>query len=158
MIAELIPIYRDFRCVASLNCARPPEKRRNAFGLIKRKRAIVVSHSSSSRICVFSIGVPGIGCNKLRGMDKIPSFCKKQAISIRSSIVSPMPIIPPQQMRKPIPGRYGWFPSSARSYAWNKVDGNRKGRSRYCSDNSPLRYRKAIGVGSGLAIPWRHSI
>ena len=34
-------------------------------------------------------------------MDKIPSFCKKQAISIRSSIVSPMPIIPPQQMRKP---------------------------------------------------------
>ena len=21
------------------------------------------------------------------------------------------------------PGRYGWFPSSARSYAWNKVDG-----------------------------------
>ena len=56
------------------------------------------------------------------------------------------------------PGRYGWFPSSARSYAWNKVDGNRKGRSRYCSDNSPLRYRKAIGVGSGLAIPWRHSI
>ena len=149
MIAELIPIYRDFRCVASLNCARPPEKRRNAFGLIRRKRAIVVSHSSSCKIRICSIGVPGIGCNKLRGMDKIPSFRRKQAISIRSFIVSPIPIIPPQQIRKPISRAVCMVSISVRLYAWNRADGNRKGQSRYCSDSSPLRYRKAIGVGSG---------
>ena len=40
----------------------PPAKRRNAVGLIKRNKAMVVRISTSARRSIFSNGVPGIYC------------------------------------------------------------------------------------------------
>ena len=42
--------------------------------LMKRNRAIVVRNSSSVSGCAFSNGVPGIGCRRFSGIERILSF------------------------------------------------------------------------------------
>ena len=89
-------------CMASgVSCERPPAKRRKAVGLIKRNRATVLRISSSLKGFSPSNGVPGIGLNKLMGIDCTFSSASVKANSIRCSIVSPIPIIPPQQISIP---------------------------------------------------------
>ena len=45
--------------------------------------------------------VPGIGIKALMGMDSMPSSARERAMSRRSSHVSPMPMMPPEQTQKP---------------------------------------------------------
>ena len=94
-MAELIPIYNAFFTASTLICERPPAKRRKAVGLIKRNKAMVVRISASARRSIFSNGVPGIGCNRFIGIDCTSNSLSVKANSIRCSIVSPMPMIPP---------------------------------------------------------------
>lgn len=52
-MAELIPIYNAFFTASTLISERPPAKRRNAVGLIKRNKAMVVRISTSARRSIF---------------------------------------------------------------------------------------------------------
>ena len=54
-----------------------------------------------------SNGVPGIGLKALMGM-KSPSWEKLSAMSIRSSQVSPIPMMPPEQTSSPLFAPNGW--------------------------------------------------
>ena len=83
------------------NCERPPAKRRWAVGLMKRKRAMVrrISSSVSGGWC--SSGVPGIGLSRLMGMEVTFRWARVKANSMRCSMVSPMPMMPPQQISIP---------------------------------------------------------
>ena len=46
-------------------------------------------------------GVPGMGRRMFSGMEPIPSAARSNAMSIRSSQVSPMPMMPPEQTESP---------------------------------------------------------
>ncbi len=62
---------------------------------------MVVRISSSPKAAVPSNGVPGMGFNIFIGIDFIFSSRKVIARSIRSSIDSPIPMIPPEQTSIP---------------------------------------------------------
>lgn len=100
-MAELIPMYNALLIASEDSCERPPAKRRKAVGLMKRNKAIVLRTFSSLKGFSFSNGVPGIGLSRLIGMDWTFSAFSVKANSIRCSIVSPMPMIPPQQISIP---------------------------------------------------------
>ena len=68
---------------------------------MKRNRATVTNTSSSVSGGRFSSGVPGMGLSRLMGMDCTPSSFRVKANSMRCSIVSPMPMMPPLQMSMP---------------------------------------------------------
>ena len=68
-MAELMPMCSACFTASLLSCERPPAKRRKAVGLMKRKRAMVVSISSSLSGACRSSGVPGMGLRRLMGMD-----------------------------------------------------------------------------------------
>ena len=48
-----------------------------------------------------SSGVPGMGMRALMGMESISSSARLTAMSSRSSQVSPMPMMPPEQAHMP---------------------------------------------------------
>ena len=84
-----------------VSSARPAARRMLASGLMYRKKAMVLKISSSVSCGWFSRGVPGIGIRALIGMESIPSSARLTAISSRSSQVSPIPMIPPEQAHIP---------------------------------------------------------
>ena len=73
----------------------PPASLMEADGRIKRYMATILFISSSLSLGTFSYGVPGIGFSMLIGTLLIPNSFRANAISIRSSSVSPSPIMPP---------------------------------------------------------------
>ena len=104
-MAELIPARMASSSIWAIN-ARPPAKRRKASGLMNRKTATVVSTSSSASGAAPSNGVPGIGFYTFIGIDFTPSSRTVSAKFTRSSIVSPIPMIPPEQTS--IPSSIAW--------------------------------------------------
>ena len=66
-MAELMPMCSACFTASLLSCERPPAKRRKAVGLMKRKRAMVVSISSSLSGACRSSGVPGSGAQEVDG-------------------------------------------------------------------------------------------
>ena len=58
-----------------------------------------ISSSVSRGMC--SSGVPGMGIRALMGMESMPSSARLTAMSSRSSQVSPMPMMPPEQAHMP---------------------------------------------------------
>ena len=80
---------------------RPAARRIFAVGLMKRKMAIVRRMSSGGRLSRPSMPVPGIGIKEFTGIDSMPSSERLIAMSMRSSHVSPMPMMPPEQTQKP---------------------------------------------------------
>ncbi len=85
----------------SLNRARPAAIRISAEGLINLNMATVRRISASVSFLFDSKGVPGIGIRALMGMEEIPRVDSVTAISIRSSQVSPIPMIPPEHTVNP---------------------------------------------------------
>ena len=102
-MAELIPTYSARSTVSSLNCERPPAKRRKAVGFTMRNIATVRSTSSAVSGFACSNGVPLMGCNRFNGMDCTSSSRKVSASSTRWAGVSPMPMMPP--LHTSIPAR-----------------------------------------------------
>jgi len=100
-MAALMPAPMASSSICAINFL-PPAKRKYALGWINRKTAIVVRTSSSERGGMFSKGVPGMGLNTFNGMEVIPKSRNNNAMSIRSCMLSPMPIIPPEQTSMPI--------------------------------------------------------
>ena len=100
-MAELMPMCSACFTASLLSCERPPAKRRKAVGLMKRKRAMVVSISSSLSGACRSSGVPGMGLRRLMGMDCTSSSRSVKANSMRCSMLSPIPMMPPLQMSMP---------------------------------------------------------
>ena len=80
---------------------RPAARRMLASGLMKRKKAMVRRISSPDSSFLPSKGVPGMGIKALMGIDSMPSSERLRAISKRSSQVSPMPMMPPEQTQRP---------------------------------------------------------
>ena len=80
---------------------RPAARRIFASGLMKRNIAIVRKISSSVRGLFCANGVPGIDMSALIGIERTFSSESESAMSILSSKVSPMPMIPPEQTQKP---------------------------------------------------------
>ena len=100
VIVALAPLWNAF-LPFSLRSFRPAARRIFAWGLMKRNIAIVRKISSSVRGVFFSNGVPGIAMRALIGIERIFSSESERAISILSSKLSPMPMIPPEQTQKP---------------------------------------------------------
>ena len=80
---------------------RPPASRSAAPGSRKRKTATVRSSSSGGSTGRSSKGVPLMGLSRLTGTERTPSSRSSIARSTRSSIVSPMPMIPPLHTSSP---------------------------------------------------------
>ena len=75
--------------------------RMTASGLMRRNRATVVSTSSTDSGANSARGVPGMGVRMLIGIEVTSSSRSSRAMSIRSVICSPMPMMPPEQSVMP---------------------------------------------------------
>ena len=75
--------------------------RMTASGLMKRNRATVVRTSSTDSGANSARGVPGMGVRILIGIDLTSSSRSSKAMSMRSVICSPMPMMPPEQSVMP---------------------------------------------------------
>ena len=100
VIVALHPLSKAFLPLSDRSFL-PAARRMFASGLMKRNIAIVRRISSSDKGAFFSNGVPGIAMSALMGIDLILSSESETAMSILSSNVSPMPIIPPEQTQSP---------------------------------------------------------
>ena len=100
VIVALAPLWNAF-LPFSLRSFRPAARRIFAWGLMKRNIAIVRKISSSLRGLFCANGVPGIAISAFIGIERILSSERESAMSILSSKVSPMPMIPPEQTQRP---------------------------------------------------------
>ena len=98
-IRAFMPLLNAFSTMSDI-MRRPPAKRMNASGFMKRNTAIVRRTSSRLIGAAFSNLVPFIGLSMLTGMDFTPCLRSSSAISMRSSAVSPMPMMPPEHIFK----------------------------------------------------------
>ena len=89
------------RAVSSDRRARPPAKRRGVRGLARRRMAIESRMRASSRKGRSPSGVPGMGWRMLTGIDAGAISASAKASSMSCSSVSPMPMMPPQQISRP---------------------------------------------------------
>ena len=95
----------------------PAAMRTKPSGMMNRTRATMRSCSSSPRGVMSAYGVPGMGVRKLTGMDLMPSAAMSMYMSIRSSMVSPSPMMPPLQTSSPASSAH-LMVCSLSSYVW----------------------------------------
>ena len=88
-------------CVSLDNLARPPANRMNVRGSMNLKIAIVTKISSSLMGGMCSKGVPGMGFKIFMGTEQTSNSFSSKANSMRCFIVSPIPMIPPEQISIP---------------------------------------------------------
>lgn len=100
---EFAPAKKQRACPSSEIWVRPAERRTFAFGTAIRAMAIILMTSNIVTGSEPSSGVPGIGMRELIGTDSgcgLNSEMTSMSLS-RSSLVSPRPRIPPQQIDMP---------------------------------------------------------
>ena len=99
-IAEFAPLVNSALPLSGKS-PLPPASLICPFGIIKRNMATIRRISSSERTRLCSNGVFGMGLSIFTGTDLTPSSLAVSAMSTRSSIVSPSPIMPPLHTSSP---------------------------------------------------------
>src|SRR6202012_4876966 len=94
---ELAPAIKQSACSTVVISVRPADKRTTVLGIIIRVVAIMRTISHTETLGWSANGVPLIGTKALIGTDSgcFGKFESVFSIEIRSSTVSPKPIIPP---------------------------------------------------------------
>ena len=85
-----------YKCLKKYNLSAEEYYDIAAYALCK-----AALHFDPDKGCRFSYGVPGTGISALTGIESAPASERETAISILSSKVSPIPIIPPEQILRP---------------------------------------------------------
>jgi len=90
-------------CASRESAVRPADSRTRAVGIRIRATAIIRTRSSGSTGGMCSSGVPGEGTRALIGTLSGwgSRLARVRSISQRSSTLSPMPMIPPEQTVTP---------------------------------------------------------
>ena len=97
--SEFAPARKQSACSAVESFTRPAERRTTDFGIRMRAVAIMRSVSVNGTSSLSPIGVPGTFARMLTGTDSGcgVSVASVRRSSMRSSVVSPSPMIPPVQ-------------------------------------------------------------